>query len=163
MEYDDGTDDIADPVSDRCRRVLDRDFVAVFVNQDRVVVERNYAPVLQTTHDRVFDRRASMLVDDRHDFCDRLAANAAHVKSRQALRNGIDVVDTALGVCRDDTVTDRLQRYLRALFFLKYARFGELAISDVGDCSFVRDDRAIVVVNGTGILEYHYFPTVFAT
>ena len=92
----------------------------------------------------------------------RLTPNAAHVKASEVLRNGIDVVDTAIGVCRDNTVADRLKRYLRPLFLFEHTRFGDLAICNVCNRSLVCDDLAIIIVHGAGILEHYDFPTVFA-
>ncbi len=104
-----------------------------------------------------------MFIDDRHDFGDRLAASAAHVPTRQVLSHGIDVVNVAICIGRNDAITDGLQRHLRPLLFLKHARLGAFAVGNIGDSAFVRDDVFIVVIDSTRIFEDDNFGAILAS
>ena len=162
MEDHYGTDDVADAIADRRRGILNRHFIAAPGNEYRVFGERNDTAFLEASHNRVVDGRARVLVDDRHDIDDGLAARATHVPPRQVLRHRIDVIDTAVGVSCDHAVADGLQRDLRTLLFLENAGFRMFAVGDIGDRSFVRDNVAIVIVNGAPILQNDNFLAVLA-
>ena len=162
MKYHDRADDVADAVANRCRRVLDSDLVAIAGDQDGIILERNHTAFLQAAHDGVLDSRPRMLIDDRHDVAGRFTARAAHVPTREVLGDRVDVVDPAIGVGRDDAITDGLQGHLGAFLFLEDSRLRLLAIGDVGDRAFVRNDVAVFIADGARILEHDDFPAILA-
>ena len=108
MEHDDRTNDIADTIPNWRRRILNRNFVTVFCDENRILSERYDSTVLQATHDRVLYGRTCMLVNDGHYFGNRSAARIAHIPTRKILCYRIDVIDISLCIGCDDTVTNRL-------------------------------------------------------
>ena len=160
MEHHHRTDDITDTVTNRRRRILNRNFLAVLVDQYRVFLERNHAFFFQAAHYRVLDGGTRVLIDDRHDFGNRAISHTAHIETGQVLRHGIDVVDYACRIRGYDAVTDGLQCNLCALFFFKDSRLSAFTLCDVSDRAFMSHDHAVVVVNGAGVLENDDFAAV---
>ena len=162
-EHHDRADHVADTVTDRCRRVLYRYFLTTTSDQDRIFGKRYDAAFFQTPHNRVFHGRARMLVYDHHNFGDVLVSCAAQLPPGEILRNGIHVIDIAIGVRCNDAVTDRLQRYLRTFLLFEDPGFGAFAIGDIGNRAFVRREAARPVVDRPRILENDNLATILAS
>ncbi len=163
MEHHDRADDIADAITNGCRRVLNRNLFAIPRNQNRVFCERNDTTFLQTAYYRVFDRSSRMLVNDHHDLCHAGALCTADVPAREVLRDGINVIDIAVRVCRNDAVADRLQSNLRSLLLFEHTRFRVFAIRDIRDSAFVCSEPAFVVVDGPRVFQDDDLATILTS
>ena len=162
MEHHHRADDVADAVANRRGRVLDRHFVARLRDEHGIVSERNHAAFFETAHDRVVYTRTGIRVDDRHDVVDGPAARVTNLPSGQVLGHRVDVIDIALGIGRDDTVTDRLQRDLGAFLLLEDTSLRAFSFGDVGDRTFVGDDIALFIADRARVLEHDDLGAVLA-
>ncbi len=141
-------------VTDRGRRVLDRDLDAAAVDQERLLDHLHHAPLAEAAHDRVLDRQARRLTDQVEYVADRTAGRFGRVPAGELLGDRVQVLDAPFGIGGDDRVADRLERDLRLLLFLEKLDLGLLAHRDVGNRTFVADDLAVLVAQQSRVLDH---------
>src|SRR5690348_12985256 len=88
-------------------------------------------------HQRILDRLARDLVDEIEHIAKGAATRLIQAPSREALGEGIDVLEADLGVGTDHRIADRLERHLRSLLLGKHSLLGALSFCDVRNGSLV--------------------------
>ncbi len=131
VEDEHAAGDVAFAVADRRCRALDIELVAVAADQQGRAYRLDRAVAAHRDRQRVLERLAGLLVKAAEDLVDRPAAGVVDLPAGEFLGDRVDVLDIALGVGRDDAVTDRVQRDLRALLLAEQRLLVELALGDV--------------------------------
>src|SRR6185437_4809374 len=137
VKDDDRADHASLAVADRCRRLLDRDLLAGSGDEHRMIRSHARLAAAERAHQRILDRLARDLVDEIQHIAQGAAARLIQAPSREALGDGIDVLDAALGVGADHRIADRLERHLRPLLLGEDSLLGALSFGDVRNSSLV--------------------------
>ena len=162
VKHHHGADEIARPVADRRRRILDGDLPALAAHLHDVLREPEHPAFAQAAHDRILPRLVRALLDHGEDRLDQLPFGLAPFPAGEAFRDRIHVVDAAERVGGDHRIADRLERDLGALLRLEHAGFCLLARGDVGDRALEARDAALLVAHHAAVVDHHEHGAVLA-
>src|SRR5690606_27773637 len=131
VEHQHAAGDVAGSVANRRGAALDVQLVAVAADQQRRTHRLDGARAANGDRERILERLARFFVEAAEDLVDHPSLRMRQAPAGPLLGDRIQIFDAALRVGRDDAVTDRLQRDLRALLFLEQRFLEQLALGDV--------------------------------
>jgi hypothetical protein len=118
--------------ANRRRRELGRELAfRLFAQQERASAEVHAAPLAEALRDRIAERAAVDLVDERQEIEKPLADAGAARAADQLLRCFVHVVDRAVAVRRDHALAYRLERDPRLQLAATERSLEALAVGDV--------------------------------
>jgi hypothetical protein len=156
VEHHHRADHPALAVADGRGGLLDGHLVSGARHQHRMLRRGVAAALAEHAQQRIVDRLARDLIDQRQHLPDRLAARLIEPPRGQVLGRRIDVIDPPVRIGADHRIADRLQRDLRALLLGEHLLLGALALGDVGDGALVADDPPGGIAHRAAVLQHHH-------
>ena len=137
-------------ITDRRCGTFDVELIAIAPNQQCRPYRFNRTITPNRYGQRVFERLTGLFMEGTKNFIDGTSARIVNLPACQLLRDRIDVLNNAITIRRDDAVTNRLQRNLRAFLFPEQRVFVKFAFRDIDLNTEQAQQTTIFVENGFG-------------